>query len=167
MARNIFFSFHFKNDFWRTQQVRNIGALDGQRLCTPNEWEEVKRKGDAAIEKWIDESLAGKSCVVVLVGSETASRRWVVNEIIKGWNAGKGVLAIRINKLLDTSGNPSVAGSNPFDQITLKGGTIGLSKYAKLYTPTGADSKAVYASIKDNIEQWIEDAIVVRKNYKP
>lgn len=29
MARNVFFSFHFSNDFWRTQQVRNIGALDG------------------------------------------------------------------------------------------------------------------------------------------
>lgn len=48
MARNVFFSFHFKNDFWRTQQVRNIGALDGQNLYTPNEWEEVKKKGNAA-----------------------------------------------------------------------------------------------------------------------
>ena len=51
MVRRVFFSFHFANDYWRTQQVRNIGALEAQSLCTPNQWEEVKRKGDAAVEK--------------------------------------------------------------------------------------------------------------------
>ncbi|MCP9338172.1 TIR domain-containing protein [Stutzerimonas xanthomarina] len=167
MARNVFFSFHYRNDFWRTQQVRNIGALDGQKLYTPNEWEEVKKKGSAAIEKWIDGSLVGKSCLVVLVGSETASRPWVVKEIIKGWNAGKGVVAIRINKLLDANGNSSTAGANPLDQVALKNGTVSLSSYAQLITPVGADSKAVYASIQANIEQWIEDAIAIRNNYKP
>lgn len=167
MARNVFFSFHFKNDFWRTQQVRNIGALDGQKLYKANEWEEVKKKGDAAIEKWIDDSLVGKTCVVVLVGSETASRPWVLTEIVKGWNAGKGVVAIRINKLLDANGNASAAGANPFDQVVLKNGTVELSNYAKLITPVGADSKAVYASIQANIEQWIEDAIAIRDSYKP
>ncbi|WP_339485094.1 TIR domain-containing protein, partial [Pseudomonas proteolytica] len=100
MARRVFFSFHFANDFWRTQQVRNIGALEGQTLCTANAWEEVKRKGKASIEEWIDDNMYGKSCVVVLVGSETASRPWVVREIVKGWDAGKGVVGIRINKLL-------------------------------------------------------------------
>jgi len=50
-ARNVFFSFHFNNDFWRTQQVRNIDALDDQKVYMPNEWEEVKKKDNAAIEK--------------------------------------------------------------------------------------------------------------------
>ncbi|MDL2184722.1 TIR domain-containing protein [Pseudomonas sp. ChxA] len=167
MARNVFFSFHFANDFWRTQQVRNIGALEGQKLYAANEWEEVKKKGDAAIRKWIDDSLVGKSCVVVLVGSETATRPWVLEEVIKGWNAGKGVVAIRINRLLDNHQNTSVAGSNPFDSVTLKNGTVRLSGYAKLMTPAGNDSKEVYASIQANIESWIEDAITIRKNYKP
>ncbi len=27
MARRVFFSFHFDGDFWRTQQVRNMGTL--------------------------------------------------------------------------------------------------------------------------------------------
>lgn len=166
MARKVFFSFHFANDFWRTQQVRNIGALDGQTLCTPNAWEEVKKKGNAAIEKWIDENLEGKSCVVVLVGSQTASRPWVLEEIIKGWNSGKGVLAIRINSLLDAAQQTSSAGTNPFDSITLKQGAIKLSDHAKLKTPTGSDSKAVYASIQQNIEAWIEEAIQIRKSYK-
>ena len=42
--------------------------------------EEVKRKGKASIEKWIDDNMYGKSCVVVLVGSETANRPWVIRE---------------------------------------------------------------------------------------
>lgn len=167
MARNVFFSFHFANDFWRTQQVRNIGALEGQKLYTANEWEEVKRKGAAAIEKWIDDSLIGKSCVVVLVGSETATRPWVLEEVVKGWNAGKGVVAIRINRLLDSYQKTSAAGSNPFDAVTLKNGTVRLSSYAKLMIPAGNDSKEVYASIQTNIESWIEDAITIRKIYKP
>jgi hypothetical protein len=163
MARRVFFSFHFANDFWRTQQVRNIGALEGQTLCTPNAWEEVKRKGQAAIDGWIDDNLAGKTCVVVLVGSETASRPWVTREILKGWNANKGVVGIRINSLLDTAGLSSRAGNNPFDNIGYGNTGRKLSSIVKLITPTGGDSKAVYASIQNNIEAWIEDAIAIRK----
>ncbi|WP_148241661.1 TIR domain-containing protein [Enterobacter asburiae] len=167
MARKVFFSFHFDNDFWRTQQVRNIGVIEGQTLYKPNAWEEVKRKGNAAIEKWIDENLSGKSCVVVLVGAETANRPWVIEEIVKGWNSGKGVLGIRINGLLNSEQKTSTAGANPFDSVTLKSGTINLSTYARLKTPIGSDSKAIYASIQNNIEAWIEEAIQIRKDYKP
>ena len=161
MARCVFFSFHFDKDFWRTQQVRNMGAIEGQSLCTPNAWEEVKRKGSASIEKWIDDNLKGKTCVVVLVGSQTASRPWVQTEIAKGWNAGKGVLGIRIHNLLDHSGSPSTAGANPFDMLSYKNGRK-LSEVAPLVSPAGADSKAVYASISNNIESWIEQAIRIR-----
>lgn len=167
MARNVFFSFHFNNDFWRTQQIRNMGSLEGQKLYTPNEWEEVKKKGGDEIEKWIDKSLIGKTCVVVLVGAETANRPWVITEIVKGWNAGKGVVGIRIDKLLDSNSRPSIAGLNPFDKVNLNNGAVRLSSHVKLITPVGADSKAVYAHIQANIEQWIEEAISIRKNYKP
>lgn len=163
MARHVFFSFHFDNDFWRTQQVRNMGALEGQALCRPNEWEEVKRNGKGAIEKWIDSNMAGKSCVVVLVGSETANRPWVQREIVKGWDAGKGVLGIRIHRLLDQDGRTSVAGRNPFETITHGPSGKKLSMIAPLATPAGTDSKEVYAAIRDNIGDWIEQAIRIRK----
>jgi len=61
VARRVFFSFHFDGDFWRTQQVRNIGSLEGQSICTANAWEEVKRKGDAAIERWIEDNIGGRA----------------------------------------------------------------------------------------------------------
>jgi hypothetical protein len=164
MPRKVFFSFHFDNDFWRTQTVRNINALEGQPVATANAWEEVKKKGDAAVEKWIDDNLSGKSCVIVLVGAQTAERPWVIQEIIKGWNANKGVLGIRIDKLLDQKQNSSVAGANPFGKVFLNNGQKPLSDVVSLKTPGGADSKAVYASIAANIEPWIEDAIKIRAN---
>lgn len=162
MARRVFFSFHFDNDYWRTQQIRNMGALEGQPLCTANAWEEVKRKGKAAIEKWIADNMYGKSCVVVLVGSQTAARPWIRHEIVKAWNDGKGVVGVRVNKLLDRSSQTSVAGANPFDEITFGNSGRKLSSVVQLITPTGADSKSTYASISNGIEQWIEDAIAIR-----
>jgi hypothetical protein len=166
MARKVFFSFHFDEDFWRTQQVRNINALEGNPLATPNGWEEVKRKGNAAIEKWIADNMAGRSCVIVLAGAQTASRKWVLHEICKAWNDKRGILGIRINKLLNSNGQSSVAGPNPFDSITLSNGQVKLSTVAPLKTPTGADSKATYATIAANIEDWIEQAIKIRADYK-
>jgi len=165
MARRVFFSFHFDEDFWRTQQVRNINALEGQPVATANAWEEVKRKGDASIQKWIDDNMHGKSCVVVLVGAETASRRWVRYEIAKGWNDKRGVLGIRIDKLLNAGGRPSAPGPNPFDRVTFTGTARTLAEAVPLRTPVGPDSRAAYASIAVNIEAWIEEAIEAREKY--
>ena len=163
MARRVF-SFHFDNDFWRTQQVRNMNALEGQAICSANDWEEVKRRGDGAIKKWIDDQMFGKSCVVVLVGAETANRRWVIHEISKGWNDKKAVLGIRVHKLLDMYSRSSTPGGNPFSKVTFTGTTRTLAEVAPLRVPAGTDSKAVYASICDNIDTWIEDAIRIRAN---
>lgn len=162
MPRRVFFSFHFDNDFWRTQQVRNINALEGQSLCNANAWEELKRKGDASITKWIDDNMHGKSCVVVLVGSKTSERKWVQHEIAKGWNDKKGVLGIRINGLLGADGKSCAAGPNPFSNIKFNASSKSLDTIAPLKTPNGSDSKAIYASIANNIEAWIEEAISIR-----
>jgi hypothetical protein len=138
-----------------------MNALEGQPLCAPNAWEELKKKGDAAVEKWIADEMHGKSCVVVLVGAETADRKWVRHEIVKGWNDKRGVLGIRVHKLLDNSSRPANAGENPFYRITL-GPNRTLGQVAPIKDPAGADSKAVYATIANNIEAWIEEAIKIR-----
>ena len=88
MTRRVFFSFHYQRDAWRASQVRNIGVIEGNASATDNKWEEVKRGGDAAIRRWIDEQLTGRSCTIVLVGAETADRQWVKYEIEKSWNDG-------------------------------------------------------------------------------
>src|SRR5690606_24757479 len=115
--RNCFYSFHYIPDNWRAAQVRNIGSIDGNNPTSDNNWETVKKGGDKAIENWIAKEMYGKSCVVVLVGSNTANRKWINYEIKKGWNEKKGVVGIHIHGLKDKDGNTSSKGKNPFDFI--------------------------------------------------
>src|SRR5678810_232697 len=99
--RQIFYSFHFDNDVFRVQQIRNMGSLEDNKPVSANDWEEIKENGDAAIERWIEENMSYRSCVVVLVGSETSKRKWVKHEIKKAWNDGKGLVGIYIHNLKD------------------------------------------------------------------
>ena len=117
-ARKVFYSFHYDNDCWRTQQIRNIGLIDGSKPVSPNDWEAVKKGGESSIKKWIANQLSGCSCTVVLVGAETANREWVLHEIVEFWNSKKGLVGIRINNLKDRKGNQSAPGPNPFDTHT-------------------------------------------------
>lgn len=41
MARKCFFSFHYTPDNWRVSQVRNIGAIEGNKPAKDNDWETV------------------------------------------------------------------------------------------------------------------------------
>lgn len=167
MARKVFFSFHFEVDNWRTGQVRNIGAIEGNKPVRDNDWEEVKRRGDYAIQNWIDNQLKGTSCIVVLVGSQTASRKWVKYEIQKGWELGKGVAGIYIHNLLDQFQKPSYPGNNPFLQIYVdsKKGRINLGNLITIHNPPYNESKYVYWNIESNIESWVEEAIKLREWY--
>ncbi|MFH1504024.1 MAG: TIR domain-containing protein [Candidatus Omnitrophota bacterium] len=165
MVRKVFYSFHFKNDCWRTSQVRNIGVVEGNKPISDNDWEKIKKKGDTAVENWIEDQLKGKSCAVVLVGSSTASRKWVRKEIEKAWNAKKGIVGIRIHNLKDSNGNKSTQGDNPFEKFTLKEGQKKLSSVVKLYNSPYEFSKNVYDHIAKNIEKWVEEAVNIRDNY--
>lgn len=164
MARKTFFSFHYDVDAWRASQVRNMGALEGNAPCSDNDWETIKKGGDAAIEKWIGEQLSGRSCTVVLVGAQTANRKWVIHEIKESWNASKGVVGIRIHGLKDHAENLGTYGANPFDQLNLKKGTQSMSSVVKLYNPSGLTSTDVYKNIKDNLASWVEEAVTIRAN---
>lgn len=156
--RQVFYSFHYKNDVMRAAQIRNIGVIEGNKPVAENDWEEVKKKGDAAVEKWIDDNMKNRSCVIVLVGEETANRKWVKHEIQKAWNAGKGLLGIYIHNINCPNNGKCKKGTNPFEQFTLHNGSK-LSSVAKCYDPTSSDA---YNDISNKIETWIEDAINAR-----
>lgn len=163
MARNVFYSFHFDNDSWRASQVRNMGVLAGNEPVSANDWETVKRGGDAAIEKWIAGQMKGRTCAVVLVGSETASRPWVKYEIKKAWNDGLGILGVRIHGLKNRLGNTSISGANPFANFTQNG--TSLDQIVTTYDPTGVDSQAKYANIHAKLDSLVESAIKIRAKY--
>lgn len=157
--RQVFYSFHFDNDVMRVQLIRNIGSLEENKPVSVNEWEQVKKGGDKAIEKWIDDNMKYKSCVVVLVGSSTANRPWVRYEIEKAWNDGKGLVGIYIHNLKCPRNGTCNQGSNPFDTFTFKD-VNKLSSVVKCYNPKSSDA---YNDIAANIETWIEEAINSRK----
>jgi MTH538 TIR-like domain (DUF1863) len=116
MARRVFFSFHYQNDIWRANQVRNAHIVEGTAAAGFHDgslWEEAKKKGDAAIKKLIDDGLQGTTVTAVLIGSETANRKYVGYEIQQSIARGNGLLGIYIHNLKDQKGNTSTRGAIP------------------------------------------------------
>ncbi|MDR1324300.1 MAG: TIR domain-containing protein [Candidatus Margulisbacteria bacterium] len=165
MARKVFYSFHYIPDVWRVSQIRNIGTIEENKPASDNDWESVKKGGDAVIQNWINNQLGGRSCTIVLIGADTAGRKWIDYEITKSWNDGKGVFGIYIHNLKDRNGNQSSKGQNPFDGLNMNRDNRKLSSIVKTYDPPYSVSTNVYDYISNNLENWIEEAIRIRNNY--
>ncbi len=161
MAKKCFMSFYYNEDNWRVSQVKNIGAIEEQPLLTANKWEEIKKKGDEAIKGWIESNMRGKECLIALVGTHTSSRRWVKYEIKRACEKGIGVMGIYIHNLKDVKGNQSTKGTSPFGNVSVNGESI--SSYAKMYEPPYSTSLNVYNYIAENISDWVDSAIRLRK----
>ncbi len=166
MTRRVFYSFHYKPDSWRAATVRNIGTIEGNSPASDNDWETVKRGGDTAIKRWIAGQMNYRSCTVVLVGSNTANRKWINYEIVKSWNDGMGVVGIYIHGLEDMNGKTSNKGHNPFSFITHNDSNRHLSSIVKCYDPAGRNSRERYAWISRHLANAIEEAIRIRNHYR-
>src|SRR5882672_10864622 len=98
MARKVFFSFHYQRDLWRVNVVRNSGVIEGISAAGFHDeslWEDAKKKGEAAVKKLINNGLEGTTVTVVLIGAETAGRKYVSYEIEKSVARGNGILGVR------------------------------------------------------------------------
>ena len=164
MARKVFYSFHYKPDSWRASKVRNAGVVEGNQPCSDNDWESVTKGGPAAIERWIDGQMSGRSCTVVLIGRDTADRKWIDYEIKKAWGDKKGLVGVYVHNLLDHNQKQTTKGKNPFASFTLNEGKTKLSSVVKAYDPPYSASKNVYEHIASNLEAWVEEAITIRAN---
>ena len=153
--RQIFYSFHFANDAMRVQQIRNIGALEDNKPVSENQWEDIKRKGDDAVKRWIDDNMRYRSCVIVLIGKETAESKWVQYEIQKAWEDNKGLFGIYIHNLKCPKNGKCLKGPNPFDLFEFSDGTK-LSSFITCYNPNPEDA---YSDIRTHLESWVEKAI--------
>jgi hypothetical protein len=125
MARRVFFSFHYERDIWRASQVRNSWVTKPDREAAgfwdAAAWEEVKRKGDESIKRWIREQMNGTSVTIVLIGAETANRKYVQYEINHSWEKGNGLIGIYIHNLRDKNGEKDEKGNDPFRILGYKG----------------------------------------------
>lgn len=155
MARHVYYAFHFQRDIQRANVVRNsrtvLAAGDEVGYYDRSLWEEAQTNGEAAIQKLIDDGLVGASVTIVLIGSETYERPWVLYEIAESHNHGKGLLGVRLNNIADWDGHRETPGSNPFDYVT-----VGQSPLSTMYP--------VYDWITDdgyaNAAAWIEQAAI-------
>ncbi|MDA9441496.1 TIR-like PF08937 domain protein [Bradyrhizobium sp. CCBAU 51745] len=162
MVRKCFYSFHYAPDNARASQVRNIGAIEGNRPAPDNDWEKVKKGGDDAIKKWIAEQMKGRTCCIVLVGSATANRKWINHEIVKAWDNRLGVVGIHIHGLKNFDGETSTQGNNPFDYIGFGNTGKKLSSIVKCYNPIGATSQDKYGWISKHLANAVEEAVNIR-----
>ncbi|HMD76194.1 MAG TPA: TIR domain-containing protein [Terracidiphilus sp.] len=162
MARRTFYSFHYKPDNWRAATVRNIGTIEGNKPATDHDWETVTKGGDDAIKRWIADQMNGRTCTVVLVGSETANRKWINYEIVKSWDDNMGVVGIYIHGLKDSDGNIAAQGSDPFDYITHGATGNKLSSIVKCYNPAGTNSQERYDWINKYLSDAVEEAVTIR-----
>lgn len=161
MTRRVFFSFHYNEDACRVAQIRNIGVIEGEKVVHDNEWEEVRKKDSKSIEKWIEEQMGARSCAVVCIGTQTASRPWVKKEIEKAWNAGKGIVGIYIHNLKHPQNGQSPKGLNPFNQFTLEDGRK-LVDVVKTYDPSSSDA---YGDIAKDLDKWVNESVEIRNKF--
>lgn len=153
--RQVFYSFHFDNDVMRVQQIRNMGVIEGDEPVSPNVWEQLKNK-NGGVEQWINDNMRYRSCVIVLIGSDTWKRPWVKYEIKKAWNDGKGLYGIHIHNLKDPDTGVCAQGVNPFTQFSFRKRN-GNSTTIPVYNPSSMDA---YGDIKRNLDRWSDEATV-------
>ncbi len=116
MARRVFFSFHFDDDIWRANQVRNANVVEGPDVAgffDHSEYEEAQKTGDEGIKRMINRHLKDTSVTVVLIGTNTVSRRWVKYEIAQSIAQKNGLLGIYIHHLKNQDGETSTRGPKP------------------------------------------------------
>lgn len=80
---------------WVTQGKEAAGFIDKAAF------EQLKRQGDSAVHRWIDEQLEGTSVTVVLIGRETLNRPFVQYEICKSLQRGNAVIGVYIHDIRD------------------------------------------------------------------
>lgn len=119
--RRVFFSFHYQNDIWRVNQVRNSWRYqhgeerEAEGFFDASIWESSKRTGPDSLKHLIREGMKNTSVTCVLSGSETYRRRWVRYEIARSILKGNGLLVVSVHRLKNQAGLVSNAGENPLD----------------------------------------------------
>jgi len=123
VKRRVFFSFHYQQDIWRANQVRQSWRFrrenerEAEGFFDGSLWESSKRQGDDNLKALIREGMKNTSVTCMLAGTYTYSRRWVRYEIARSLVKGNGLLSVKIHALADRNGYVSQEGPNPLDYM--------------------------------------------------
>jgi hypothetical protein len=137
MARRVFFSFHYQNDIWRVNQVRNsgeFGDVTGTDTFYDNSlWEEAKKKGDPELTKLIAGGMNNSSVTTVLAASATWGRKWVRYELLKSFERGNGLMTLWIDQVKDVEKKTTTRGFDPLACIYFQLSTDGKTAATQYY----------------------------------
>src|ERR1700754_195135 len=114
-SRHVFYSLHYDADRSRVAGILSSSALQGNLEAKLPEWDKIKRSGEFAIKRWVENALKGRSCCVVLIGAQTASRPWVRYEIRRAHELELPIFGVYVHHLKDAKGLQSTKGDNPFE----------------------------------------------------
>jgi hypothetical protein len=164
MAKKVFFSFHYKDvEDFRANVVRNshVVRAEGESagFFDASLWEEAERKGSTAIKKMIDDGLSGTTVTAVLIGSETATRPWVIYEIFESIKNGSKVLGVHINQIKCNLQRTKQHGANPFENLAFYYDNNGTTAHPCEFDPR--QGKWVYSS---DAEHWTLKAAQPNQN---
>jgi len=123
MPRYTFFSFCYEDvKNFKVNVVRNSWLLNNSAdsFIDGSIWEKEKSKGPSVIKNLIETGLKKTSVTTVLIGDETADRRWVKYEIVKSFEKGNGILGIHINRIRGKDQTISSRGLNPLDRLAFQ-----------------------------------------------
>lgn len=82
-------------------------------------WGEATLAGPATIKRLLAGALENTSVTCVLIGPQTAGKRWVRYEIIQSIERRNLLIGVRIDGLPDRSKKISTPGPSPFEQLAL------------------------------------------------
>lgn len=152
----VFFSYHYEKDICRVDQVRQRLLAKCDQLAPPFQdgslWEKAATRDEMRLKAMIDRALHTASVTVVLIGAETAYRKYVLYEIEKSVALGRGLVAVYIHQLRDVFGRTAPRGSNPLDKLRYPGTTRPLSSLFETYDWVDDDGPS-------NLGHWIEAAV--------
>ena len=149
MARRTFFSFHYKSDVqraqvvgqaWMTQDREEVGFFNSSAF------EKAERTNPETLKAFLVAEMKGSSVVCVLVGSDTAFRRWVRFETFRGIWDERGLLAVRINGIAGWDRRTAVAGPNPFDLLGISVTENGGAKSVRFIERQTASAQWTFSS---------------------
>lgn len=123
IKRRVFFSFHYQNDIWRVNQIRQSWRYQHEQqreaagFFDASLWERAKRTSPDSLKSLIRDGIANTSVTCVLAGAETYQRRWVRYEIARSIVKGNGLFTVRISNILDQKSARSIAGDDPLSHM--------------------------------------------------
>jgi hypothetical protein len=152
MARRTFFSFHYKPDVSRAWIVRNSWMTKPDReesgFFDSSVFESKERESPDVLKRFLRDGLHNTSVTCVLVGEETALRRWVRYELLQSFIRGNGLLAVQIHGIANLERRTGAVGPNPFDSLAfeVEGDRIKFKEYMQTGWQTARDGDSMSLS---------------------